>query len=199
MAEEKKMQVGSFHHQMTTVKDMDEAIHLYRDVLGLELTARIIVPNDALSDDVGSQGVWADGIDHVWEIATLDNGKGAPIELCHPIYPEVVLNGNTDNSPVTGTTDYGFTGHTEQGFAVNDDINEWYKWIVANGYRPQSEPWETSPGCMTFVFYDKEGNVIQLLEDSEHPAIPHWGSIPGMPKGDFRTPEQKAMCEKTYK
>ena len=35
MAEEKKMMVGSLHHQMTTVKDMDEAVHLYSDVLGL--------------------------------------------------------------------------------------------------------------------------------------------------------------------
>lgn len=187
---EKKMQVGSLHHQMTTVKDMDEGIHLYRDVLGLELTARLIVPNDALADEVGSQEVWGDSVDHVWEIATLDNGKGAPIELCHPIFPEVVL--------CEKTVDYGFTGHTEQGFAV-EDINAWYAWIVENGYRPQSEPWETAPGCMTFVFYDKEGNIIQLYEDSEHPAIPRWTSIPGMPKGDFRSPEQKAMCEKTYK
>lgn len=190
MAETKKMQVGSLHHQMTTVKDMDEAIHLYQDILGLTLTARLIVPNDALSDDVGSEAVWGDGVDHVWEIATLDNGKGAPIELCHPIYPEVVFVGNT--------TDYGFTGHTEQGFAV-EDIDAWYQWIVDNGYRPQSEPWETAPGCMTFVFYDKEGNIIQLYEDSEHPVIPRWTTVPGMPQGDFRSPEQKAMCEKTYK
>ena len=81
---EKKMQVGSLHHQMTTVKNMDEAIHLYRDVLGLELTSRLIVPNDILPDSVGSQEVWADGIDHIWEIATLDNWRGAPIELATP-------------------------------------------------------------------------------------------------------------------
>lgn len=190
MSEEKKMMVGSLHHQMTTVKDMDEAIRLYSDVLGLTVTARLIVPNDAISDDVGSDAVWGDGVDHVWEIATLDNGKGAPIELCHPIYPPVVK--------VEGTTDYGFTGHTEQSFAVAD-IWAWYNWIVENGYRPQSEPWETAPNCMTFVFYDKEGNIIQLYEDKEQPAIPRWTSIPGMPQGDFRTPEQKAMCEKTYK
>lgn len=186
---EKKMQVGSFHHQMTTVKDMDEAIHLYRDVLGLELCSRLIVPNDVLPEDVGSDKVFSDGIDHIWEIATLDNGRGAPIELCHPIYPAVVVMGKS--------TDYGFTGHTEQGFAV-EDIQSWYQWIVENGYRPQSEPWEAAPGCMTFAFYDKEGNVIQLYEDPEQPAVPRWTSIPGMPKGDFRSPEQKSMCEKTY-
>lgn len=187
----KKLKVGSFHHQMTTVKDMDKAIHLYCDVLGLELMSRLIVPNDMLPDDVGSDKVWDDGVDHVWEIVTLDNGKGAPIELCHPLYPEVVV--------CEQSTDYGFTGHTERGFAVNDDINEWYAWIVENGYRTQSEPWEAAPGCMTFCFYDDEGNVIQLYHDPEQPAIPRWTSVPGMPKGDFRTPEQKAWCEETYK
>lgn len=193
-----KMQVGSFHHQMTTVKDMDEAIHLYQDVLGLELTSRLVVPNDILPEDVGSSKVFSDGIDHIWEIATLDNGKGAPIELCHPLWPEVVVSGGMDNTPCSGTTDYGFTGHTEQGFAVSD-INAWYAWIIDNGYRAQSEPWEAAPGCMSFAFYDKEGNVIQLYDDPEQPAIPRWTSVPGMPKGDFRTPEQKTSCEKTYK
>lgn len=194
----KKMQVGSFHHQMTTVKDMDEAIHLYRDVLGLELTSRLFVPNDALPKSVGSKEVWDEDIDHVWEIATLDNGKGAPIELCHPIYPEVVMCNKNATKHCSGTTDYGFTGHTEQGFAVSG-IDEWYDWIVENGYRPQSKPWETSPGCMTFVFYDKEGNVIQLFDDPDQPAIPVWACIPGMPKGDLRTPEQKKLAEGTYK
>lgn len=188
---DKKFAVGSFHHQMTTVKDMDEAIHLYRDVLGLDLMSRIIVPNDALPSSVGGDEVWGDGSQNVWEIATLDNGKGAPIELCHPIYPPVVL--------VDKTTDYGYTGHTEQGFAV-EDINGWYDWIVENGYTPQSKPWEAAPGCYTFVFYDKEGNIIQLYEDPAQPAIPAWTSVPGMPVGmDFRSPEQKAMAEKTYK
>lgn len=196
---EKKMQVGSLHHQMTTVKDMDEAIHLYSDVLGLELTSRLIIPNDITPSDVGSSKVFRDDIDHVWEIATLDNGKGAPIELCHPIFPEVIVSGNMNNEPLTGTTDYGYTGHTEQGFAV-EDIHAWYKWVVEeNGYRAQSEPWEAAPGCMSFAFFDREGNVIQLYEDPEHPAIPRWTGIPGMPKGDFRTPEQKEMAEKTYK
>lgn len=41
--------------------------------------------------------------------------------------------------------------------------------------------------------------AIQLYEDPGQPAIPHWTSIPGMPKGDFRSPEQKAFCEKSYK
>lgn len=186
---EKKMQVGSLHHQMTTVKNMDEAIHLYRDVLGLELTSRLIVPNDILPEDVGSSKVFSDGIDHIWEIATLDNWRGAPIELCHPIWPKVEL---------VNTTDYGFTGHTEQGFAVEGDINEWYDYIVENGYRPQSPPWEAAPGCMTFCFYDKEGNVIQLYHDPEEPAIPHWTRLEGYPMGDFRTPEQKAWAESTY-
>lgn len=187
---EKKMQVGSFHHQMTTVKDMDEAIRLYQDVLGLELQSRLIVPNDVLPESVGSTDIWGEDVDHVWEIATLDNGRGAPIELCHPIYPAVELR--------VAENDYGYTGHTEQGFAV-EDINGWYAWIVENGYRPQSEPWEAAPGCMTFVFYDREGNIIQLYEDPAQPAVPQWTGVPGMPKGDFRSPEQKALCEKTYK
>ena len=118
-------------------RDRARTIHLYQDVLGLTLNARLMVPNDALSDDVGSEAIWGD-VDHVWEIATLDNGKGAPIELYHPIYPAVVV--------MDKSTDYGFTGHTEQGFAV-EDINAWYKWIVDNGYRPQSKPWEAAPAA----------------------------------------------------
>ena len=188
---EKKMVVDSLHHQMTTVKDMDAAVHLYQDVLGLELTSRLIVPNDILPEDVGSSKVFSDGIDHVWEIATLDNWTGAPIELCHPIFPEVVK--------MAGQTDYGFTGHTEQGFAVTD-INAWYDWITQNGYRTQSPVWEAAPGCYTFAFYDTEGNVIQLYEDPRHPAVPSWTKLDfPMPTHDFRTPEQKAWAESTYK
>lgn len=188
---EKKMQVGSLHHQMTTVKNMDEAVRLYRDVLGLEMTSRSIIPNDILRPEGGEGGtkeVFGDDIDHIWEIVTLDNWKGAPIELCHPIYPEVV---------VCNTTDYGFTGHTELGFAVAG-IDEWYDWIVENGYRVQSKPWEAAPKCMTFCFYDTEGNVIQLYDDPAQPAIPSWTKM-DFPISDFRTPEQKAWAEDTYK
>lgn len=190
MAEAKKMKVGSFHHQMTTVKNMDEAIRLYRDVLGMELISRLIVPNDAIRPAEGEGGtkeVFGDGVDHIWEIACLDSGAGAAIELCHPIYPEVAM----------GNTDYGFTGHTERGFAV-EDINAWYDWIVENGYHPQSKPWDGGAGCMTFCFYDTEGNVIQLWEDPEHPAIPRWIRMP-LPAADIRTPEQIKWAEDTYK
>jgi hypothetical protein len=44
------------------------------------------------------------------------------------------------------------------------------------------------------VFYDKEGNVIQLYEDPAQPAIPCWTKL-DYPISDFRSPEQKAWAE----
>ncbi len=192
MAEKKVMKIGSFHHQMTTVKDMDAMIHLYRDVLGMELTSRVVVPDDAIRPADGAEGtkaVMGDDIDRIWEIATLDSNQGACIELCHPIYPPVVCT-------PPETRGYGYLGHSERGFAV-EDIDAWYDWIVENGYVPQSRPWQAGPNSRTFVFFDPEGNMIQLYEDMEHPTIPRWERMCDIV--DLRKPEQIPFIESTYK
>lgn len=174
------------HHQMTIVKDMDAAIHMYQDVFGMELIGRILVPNDDL-DEVGKEKIWGDN-EHQWEIATLDSGAGALIELCHPIHPQLI-----ESKPEW--KDYGFTGHTEQGFLV-DDIDEWYKKIVDAGYRPQSEPWYAGNTLRTFAFYDYEGNVIQLAQDLTNAEVPSWERM--FSTADQRTPEQIEKLKKTY-
>jgi catechol 2,3-dioxygenase-like lactoylglutathione lyase family enzyme len=178
------------HHQMTTVRDMEAAIHMYRDVFGMELIGRVLVPDttgDGL-DEVGKDKVWGDN-EHQWEIATLDSGAGALIELCHQVHPPLKVL-------PPELKDYGATGHTEQGFLV-DNIDEWYKKIVDAGYRPQSEPWYAGKTLRTFAFYDYEDNVIQLTEDMTKPETPYWDRMFNPP--DTRTPAQIEMLEKTYK
>lgn len=178
------------HHQMTIVKDMDAAVHMYRDVFGMELVGRVVVPDlDAEGmEDVGKEKVWGEG-ERYWEIATLDSGAGALIELCHPVYPPLELS-------KPEWKDYGYTGHTEQGFLV-DDIDAWYKKIVNAGYRPQSEPWYAGRTLRTFAFYDYEDNVIQLTEDLTKAEVPSWERMFNPP--DTRTPKRIEMLKKSYK
>lgn len=175
------------HHQMTIVKDMDAAIHMYRDVFGMELIGRVLVPHDDV-DEVGGEKIWGDN-ERQWEIATLDSGAGALIELCHPIHPPLLEKSAKEK-------DYGYTGHCEQGFLV-DDIDEWYKKIVEAGYRPQSEPWYGGTNIRTFAFYDYEDNVIQLTEDLTGDEVPAWERM--FSPADQRTPQQIEKLEKTYR
>lgn len=176
-----------FHHQMVCVKDMEEAIHLFQDVLGFELVARMVVPDDRfMPEELVKENF---GQTHKWEIALFDSNAGALIELTHAIDPPVQL---ADPEWVN----YFYTGITELGFMV-DGLDAWYKKIVDAGYKTQSEPWPGGISGRTFVFFDKEGNIIQLWEDTTKPDIPHWDRFFDTP--DVRTPEQIELLKKTYR
>lgn len=149
-----------WHHMCITVEDMDEAIHLWQDVLGFELTYRGIIPDpDTLADNSHMEDSTEGEEFYQSETATLDSNCGAMMELQRQIHPE-------QHNLSFREKGYGYTHITEVCMAC-DDIDYWYNRIVEAGYTPQSEPWISTPsGSRTFVFYDKEGNIIQLWQDS---------------------------------
>lgn len=152
-----------WHHMCITVEDMDEAVHLWRDILGFELTYRGIIPdpetlasNEHMADSMEDEDFYQS------ETVTMDNPGGAMIEFQKQMHPKQVVLPNREHG-------YGYTHIVELCMAV-DDIDAWYKKITGAGYQAQSEPWVATPsGSRTFVFYDKEGNIIQLWQDANGP------------------------------
>jgi uncharacterized glyoxalase superfamily protein PhnB len=147
-----------------TVEDMDEAIHLWGDVLGFELLYRGIIPdpetlasNEHMADSMEDEDFYQS------ETVCMDSNNGAMVEFQRQIHPKQHVLPFREHG-------YGYTHIVELGLVV-DDIDAWYKKIVDAGYTPQSEPWVSAPsGSRTFVFYDKEGNVIQLWQEANPPA-----------------------------
>lgn len=155
----------TFHHVCLTYEDIDEAIHLWCDVLGFELTYRGIIPDPQVLADNTHMADSYDGEDH-YESETVTIGVAGKmvIELQRPIVPKLHTKPARENG-------YNYTGLTEIAFQV-DDIDFWHQRIIDAGYRPQSEPWQSTPyGSRTFVFYDHEGNIIQLWQEGDLQAF----------------------------
>ena len=189
------------HHIMAEVKNMDEAVHLWCDVMGLELRSRIVIAKTADSE----VGVLSEGVDSAMdkaeseeqiasmrEIVCLQNNAGVVVELTHNVIPDEIVTPRENRT-------YGAAGYLEFAFLV-DDIDAWYDRIVEAGYTPLSDaPWPAGEAQMSFQFYDSEGNIIQLMsyvDGWDIPDLPEW---PGAGAGDQRTDEQIALCEASYK
>ena len=71
---------------------------------------------------------------------------------------------------------YGYTGFGELGLLVKD-IDGWFEKVRAAGYRTQTEfVWRCANLGQSFLFYDHDGNMIQLMEkDGEPTWIPSKG------------------------
>lgn len=160
----------NFHHMMIVVSDMDEAIRLWRDVLGFTLNADATLPDGpepsptcvmypALLDDIfKAAGATS-------RCALLTSPGGALIELQQPSVPLV------QKSP-SENLQYGFTGISELALQVTD-IESWFKRIRDAGFRTQTEyVWDCGSIGRSFLFYDQDGSMIQLWE---HPGKPSWG------------------------
>lgn len=173
-----------FHHQMVSVKDMDEAVHLFQDVLGFELVGRLVVPDEDVLDN--TDHFESDQLQ--WEIVTMDSNNGAIIELAHAIRPGIQ---ETPHEYL----DYFYTGITELGFEV-DNLEEWYDKIVALGYKTQPI-FQAGTNNTCFCFWTNEGVIIQLNEDMTKPDVPRWERYFENP--DQRSPQQIEMLQKSYK
>lgn len=157
-----------FHHMAIIVADLQGAIRLWRDVLGFSLAAEKDIPDGpvpgpetyvdpALLDDVfkakGSRS----------RMALMSSEQGAMIELQQPAHPAVQL---TDPDK----QQYRHTGIHELGLLVKD-IDAWFAKIRKAGYRTQTEyVWQSANIGRSFIFYDHEGNMIQLWEPIGEPS-----------------------------
>ncbi|MEM7542144.1 MAG: VOC family protein [Pseudomonadota bacterium] len=153
-----------FHHMAIFTSDLDAAIRLWRDVMGFKLYHQAEIPDGevcgpgvyltpALLDDIF--GV-KDARSHM---ALLISDEGAIIELQQCSNPQI------SKTPATKLR-YGQTGIRELGLYV-DDIDAWHHKIKTAGYELQTDyVWPCAGLGRSFIFYDDDGNMIQLWEDT---------------------------------
>lgn len=149
-----------FSHICFIVSDMEEAKKLWCDVLGFKISCETMLPDGDGPDKWFNQQT-LDDIFHVKDskskMAILYNDKGLSIELQQPINPAPVKTPKAD-------LQYGNTGIHEFALDVKN-IDEWYEKVKAAGYEMQTPyVWTTIGGSRSFLFYDFDGNMIQLIE-----------------------------------
>ncbi|MFT4563789.1 MAG: catechol 2,3-dioxygenase-like lactoylglutathione lyase family enzyme [Gammaproteobacteria bacterium] len=151
-----------FHHMAIFVSDLDEAIHLWRDVMGFDVAINTVIPDgDAPGPNTYMYPKLLDDIFKVKgarsKMALLSSKEGALIELQECENPAI------KRTPPENLR-YGHTGFHELGL-VCDDIDGFFTKVRAAGYETQTEyVWQCANIGRSFLFYDKDGNMIQMWE-----------------------------------
>jgi len=146
------------HHVCLIVKNIDESLKLYRDILGFKPDIDMIIPD---AEGAFFNQKTLDDIFHVKgaksRMVIARSKEGTVIEFQQPMVPDV-------QSVPKEQLQYGYTGFHELAFTV-DDINAWYDKIKAAGYEMQTEyTWEVRGIVKSFLFYDVDGNMVQMCK-----------------------------------
>jgi catechol 2,3-dioxygenase-like lactoylglutathione lyase family enzyme len=151
-----------FHHMAVFVSDLEEAIHLWRDVMGFKVIVDRTIPDgDGPGPDTYMYPKLLDDIFKVKgarsKMALLASEEGALIELQQCEVPKI------RKTPPENLR-YGHTGFHELGLLV-DDIDAFFEKVRAAGYETQTEyVWQCADIGRSFLFYDKDGNMIQIWQ-----------------------------------
>ena len=151
-----------FHHMAVFVNDMAKALRLWRDVMGFRVIFDAEIPDgdnpgpgiymtpELLDDIFGVKGARS----HMVLVISDDQ---AIIEL------QQCLNPAIQQTPKENLR-YAHTGVHELGLCV-DDIDHWFTKIKQAGYELQTDYiWLCAGIGRSFLFYDDDGNMIQLWE-----------------------------------
>ncbi len=149
-----------FHHMAIFVSAMDEGIRLWRDVLGFRLLKDDTVPDGPAPGP--KVYLYPELLDDIFKVkdarsrmAILVSDEGAIIELQQCENPRI------ERTP-PGHQRYAHTGIHELGLLV-DDIDGWFARVRDAGYPTQTEyVWSVGDFGRSFIFYDADGNMIQL-------------------------------------
>jgi catechol 2,3-dioxygenase-like lactoylglutathione lyase family enzyme len=153
-----------FHHMAVFVSDLQEAIHLWRDVMGFDLVVETEIPDGAVPGP--KTYMYPKLLDDIFKVkgarskmALLASKEGALIELQQCEVPKI------QRTPPENLR-YGHTGFHELGLLV-DDIDGFFAKVRAAGYQTQTEyVWQCADIGRSFLFYDKEGNMIQIWQNT---------------------------------
>ncbi len=147
----------TFNHVMLVVSDMEEALKLWRDMLGFKVIVDSTVPDGFLIEKQTQDDCY--GVKDVCSRLILAmSEEGAVVELQQPSNPMV-------RKTPKEYLDYSYTGENE--IALNCvNIDEWYKKIVDAGYEPTTKyVWNFAGDvARSFIFRDSDYNLIQLIE-----------------------------------
>ena len=146
------------------VSDLQQAIHLWRDVMGFELAVETVIPDGP--EPGPNTYMYPKLLDDIFKVpgarskmALLSSKEGALIELQECENPAI------EKTPKQNLR-YGHTGFHELGLVI-DDIDAFFLKIRAAGYETQTEyVWECADIGRSFLFYDHDGNMIQMWEHS---------------------------------
>jgi len=157
-----------FHHMALMVSDLQKAIHLWRDVLGFELAVETVIPDG--KEPGPNTFMYPKLLDDIFKIkgarskmALLSSAEGAMIELQECETPAI------QKTPKENLR-YAHTGIHELGLLV-DDIDHWFKTVRDAGYETQTDyVWQCASLGKSFLFYDDDGNMIQMWEQLGDPS-----------------------------
>ncbi len=151
-----------FHHMCIVTRDIEEAIKMWRDLMGFELMVQLTIPD---GDDYGPAVMAPRALlEDLYKVkgatatvAVLVSKEGAMIELLEPHVPTV-----HQTSPEKLL--YADSGIRELGLVL-DDIDGFFQKVRAAGYRTQTDyVWPCANLGRSFIFYDRDGNMIQIWE-----------------------------------
>ena len=140
--------IKGFHHSGIVVKNLENSIAFYQDVMGLTLSARRERDGGLINQIVGYPDV------HI-KAALFDIGNSHFLELIEYIKPE------PKEMP---TEERAMLGAHHVAFMVTD-IKQTLESIVKSGGIPLNEPVEFIPGRSGCYLQDPDGNWIELIED----------------------------------
>lgn len=153
-----------FHHMCIVTTDLEQSIAFWRDLMGFSLEVQMDLPDAATA----GPRTFCDArlMDDAFEtkgsrsrMALLSSSEGALIELQEPQKPGV------ERTPDSGLR-YRNSGIHELGLTVVD-IDAFFAKVKAAGYRTQTDyVWSSATAGRSFIFFDNEGNMIQLWEPS---------------------------------
>ena len=87
----------------------------------------------------------------------LTSKEGTMIELEEAIVPKI-------KKVPKEQLRYGYVGFSELAFCVTN-IDEWFEKIKSAGYETQTSYVWKAAGVKSFLFYDPDGNMVQMVED----------------------------------
>ena len=148
--------LGAVAHIGITVRDMEKAIHFYRDLLGLKVIGDVTFAGDEADILLGENNVKLRAV----YLRSQEDKKSPPIELLHFVEP--VAKGE----PYAGVANPGIT---EVAFWVKD-IEQTYTELRAKGVRFYSAPqlFATDDYKVKAVYFrDLDGTTLELLQNVE--------------------------------
>ena len=152
-----------YNHAAISVSDIDRALTLYRDLLGLHVVSDAILPDDAARlqidpDQLSESMRVADARARVVALRLNDTDESF-LELLELLSPSV------RHLPCE-FQHYWYTGIKEVAFSVTD-VDSWFGRVKAAGYTTQTRAVWSAGGVMrSFIFHDGDANRIQLVEQT---------------------------------
>ena len=140
----------SMNHTGFVVKNLEESIKFYRDILGLKVTIRRERTGKPIDQVVGYTST------HI-KAAMLTIDENHYVELIQYLNPEP----NTQMP-----TDRNILGASHLAFMV-DDIEKEFEKLISNGAQKLNEPVSLTLHRKACYLQDPDGNWVELIEDNE--------------------------------